>query len=341
MRILLIRPSAMGDVVMASLVLKALKDEKKGVEVHWLIDPALYPLLSENPFVDTAIAWDKALWHKRLKGLHLPGLCKEILTLKRTLRKKHYDLCLDLQGLFRSRLIAWLSGAPRRIGFESKEPGKFLMTEVISKGPPSLEMGSEYIYMMEYLGLRVKDPLPFVFVPERAQEKAEKILKAFGIKGPFAAFAPFTTRPQKHWIQERWQGLQEEIKKGLGIPVVVLGGKSDQERARAITGRADPWFVDLVGRTSILESAAIISMCSLLIGVDTGLTHMGTALKRPTVAIFGATRPYLETPSPRTKVLYKKEACSPCKRRPTCKGRFSCMEAITVKDVMEALNGVI
>jgi len=84
-----------------------------------------------------------------------------------------------------------------------------------------------------------------------------------------------------------------------------------------------------------VQSAAVIKNAALMIGVDTGLTHMGTAFMRPTVALFGSTCPYLITASPATRVLYHPFPCSPCRRSPTCSGEFPCMADITVAEVME------
>ena len=80
--------------------------------------------------------------------------------------------------------------------------------------------------------------------------------------------------------------------------------------------------------------AALIESARLLVGVDTGLTHMGTAFEIPTVAIFGSTCPYLKTDSPRTAILYKNLECSPCRRHPTCGGAYTCMRLVTVNEVM-------
>ncbi|WP_067618423.1 glycosyltransferase family 9 protein [Dissulfuribacter thermophilus] len=341
MRILIIRPSSIGDVVMASPVLKALKNGYKGAEIHWLINPALIDLLRDNPYVDSLIPWNKALWNRQIKEFHLIRLCSEIMSFKKNLSRHQYDLCLDLQGLFRSRFLAYLSRAKERIGFDSKEPGRFFMTKVISKGPQNLEMSSEYLYMLKELGIKVEDPLPFLVVPNVSKERAKSIIDAHGIKGPFFVFAPFTTRPQKHWIDDRWKSLGMKLAKHYGIPSVILGGRGDKQKGDAISNGTGNLIYNLSGKTNLVESAAIVSMAKLVIGVDTGLTHMGTAFKRPTVALFGATRPYLYTKWPKTKVLYVKRECSPCKRSPTCNQAFPCMSDITVNMVLKTVEGII
>jgi heptosyltransferase-1 len=93
-------------------------------------------------------------------------------------------------------------------------------------------------------------------------------------------------------------------------------------------------LVSLAGRTSLVQCAAIIDKAELLVGVDTGLTHLGIAMRTPTLALFGSTRPYLDTGFARAKVLYAALPCSPCKRRPTCDGRFDCMRQHTVDNIL-------
>ncbi len=90
----------------------------------------------------------------------------------------------------------------------------------------------------------------------------------------------------------------------------------------------------MAGETSLSQAAALISRARLLVGVDTGLMHMGIAFAVPTIAIFGSTCPYLDTGRDNTRILYKALDCSPCRRRPTCDGRFDCMQEIGVEEVL-------
>jgi heptosyltransferase-1 len=121
-------------------------------------------------------------------------------------------------------------------------------------------------------------------------------LAAHGLaSGGYAVLAPFTTRPQKHWFEDAWQALAPQLIDATGLVPVILGGPADAEAAARIAA-ADPRIVNLAGQTRLPEAVAAIAHAALLIGVDTGLTHMGTALARPTVAIFGSTCPY-QTPA--------------------------------------------
>ena len=110
----------------------------------------------------------------------------------------------------------------------------------------------------------------------------------------------------------------------------------DRAAADRITKDAGP-IVDLVGRTTLTEASALIERCAILVGVDTGLNHIGIAFDRPTVSLFGANVPYYSTPTERGTILYRALPCSPCHRRPTCSGAFTCMALITVDEVLSAV----
>jgi heptosyltransferase-1 len=153
----------------------------------------------------------------------------------------------------------------------------------------------------------------------------------------YAVIAPFTTRPQKHWNTAGWRGLSEALSGEFGWKTLLLG-KGEEKTSREIAAARD--VVNLSGKTTLAQAAALIRKASLLVGVDTGLTHMGIALKVPSVALFGSTCPYLDAGTDRATVVYKKMECSPCRRHPTCHGAFTCMNDISVEDVLGAVRRV-
>ncbi len=340
-RILIIRSSAIGDVVMASPLIKGLRKKYPDAHIAWLADPSVQDLLHHHPDLDQVICWSKDLWKKHLQQGRVISLVKSIRRFSRYLRSQKFDGAIDAQGLFRSRFFALLSGAGKRIGFQSAEPGKMFMTRIISKGPDDRDMSSEYYHLLESLGIDTHDCHPELILSPGDMENAREKLRRHGITGDYAVICPFTTRPQKHWPVHRWAALVKEIENRLGLPVLLLGGPADKGASRAIApgGQGHPF--NLTGETTLGESAAIIRCARLLTGVDTGLTHMGTAFHRPTIALFGATRPYLYTRSPLTKVMYHSTECSPCRRSPTCEGAFHCMESIHVHEVWKNIDELI
>jgi heptosyltransferase-1 len=214
------------------------------------------------------------------------------------------------------------------------------MTETVDRRVTNALLGSEYRKLAEFLGA-----LPAAFVPDIAvaaadRTQAAELLRAAGVEGEYAAIAPFTTRPQKHWFDERWA----ELARGLAArdwPVVMLGGPDDRERARTIGALADGRIIDLTGKTHLGLCAALIERARLMVGVDTGLTHLGIALGIPTLALFGSTRPYADPGRRNARVLYEKLACSPCRRRPTCGGSYDCMRRHTPDSVLTAAAGLL
>ena len=331
--ILIVRLSSMGDVVMASPLIMAFRTTWPGANVSWLVEESSRPVLEANPNLHKVIVWERERWRRLLRKKRLITLGREAVSLILKLRREKYDLAVDTQGLLKSGIWTFLSGTKERVGLGSKEGSRCLMTRVVERSGPSDRMSSQYLLLAEELGLSTE---PFSMEVSLSPE-AETFAAGFAdsLSSPYAVFAPFTTRPQKHWVEERWTELASRISEETGLGVALLGGPGDETPAESILPDGDPSLVNLAGRTSIQEAAAVISRSSLLVGVDTGLTHMGFALGVPTVALFGATRPYLNVEGMPGAVLYHPRECSPCRRRPTCDENYPCMHDISVDEVFQ------
>ena len=340
-RILIIRPSSIGDIVMASPMIQVLREAYPKAYLAWLVEPSLAELLRHHPGLDELICWPKAEWENLLKQGRLFALAREVRKLASELRLRNFDTALDAQGLLRSRMLAFLSGARQRVGLDSREPGRFLMTKMCLPTPNSKRMSSEYYDLMQGLGLSPKEFHPDVVVSIEDQRAAACQLHAEGIGERYAVMCPFTTRPQKHWFIERWAALSAAIHDSLALPTVLLGGPQDIDGSRRIQVLGKVRIHDLTGKVTLGQAAAVVKHSTLVVGVDTGLTHMGVAFDRPTIALFGATCPYLHTASPGTTVLYDELPCSPCRRSPTCNNEFTCMKSISMERVLNAAEGLL
>ncbi|MCM5679455.1 glycosyltransferase family 9 protein [Schlegelella sp. S2-27] len=339
-RILVIRLSALGDVVMASGLIPALRQLHPQAHLAWLVEPAAAPLLRHNPRLDEVIVWPRGEWQALWRQRRLPELWRRARDFRRELKSRRFDLVIDAQGLLKSAVWARLTGAPRRISLIGHEGSHRLMTERAVPPPnPTKPIGNEYRFLAKYLGAPASSFQLDLALGAAARDTAAGRLQAAGAVGRFAALCPFTTRPQKHWFEDRWAALALRLKQA-GLVPVLLGGPSDAEAAARITAAA-PGAVNLAGALKLDETAAAIARCSVLIGVDTGLTHMGTALKVPTVALFGSTRPYLDARTPTTRIMYERLDCSPCHRHPTCDDRFDCMRLHSVDAVYAQALGLL
>ena len=340
-RLLIVRTSAIGDVVFASPFAAAVKRTWPQAHVAWLVEPGIHELLAADPCIDELILWPKGEWKQLWQARRFGELCRRVRAFRALLRAKRFDTAIDMQSLLKSGLLTWLSGAPRRIGLGSREGSQWLMTERVPKGGIARRIGSEYRYLAEQLGLDAGEFLPRLCVGDDTEAKVQALMAAHGLAPKrFAVFAPFTTRPQKHWFEDAWQALAPQLIDATGLIPVILGGPADGEAAARIAA-ADPRIVNLAGQTRLPEAVAAIAQSALLIGVDTGLTHMGTALARPTVAIFGSTCPYQNTGRPTGSVIWLGLECSPCRRRPTCGGKFTCLRDITPAMVLERARAML
>ena len=340
-RILLVRTSAIGDIVFASPLVAALRRAYPDAYIAWLAQPECRTLLEHHPGLNEVIDWPKGQWHRLWQQRRLRDLAGEINAFRQLLRSRRFDLALDLQGLLKSGLLTRMSGARERIGLGSREGSRHLMTRAVPRGGNSKRIGSEYLYLAETLGLPVRDfPMEIHYGSQEA-DFARELIENERLNGGYAVLCPFTTRPQKHWFEPRWAELADRVQEELGLRAVLLGGPADQEAAVRIRGLAAGEPIDLAGRTTLLQAAAMIDRSALLVGVDTGLAHMGIAFGRPSLLLFGSTCPYLDTTRPSARVLYHRMDCSPCKRKPTCDGAFTCMKSIEVDEVLAAASELL
>lgn len=326
-RILIVRLSALGDVILASGLIPALRARHAGATLHWLVEPPAAPLLQGHPRLDRLIVWPRSSWRALARAGRWGELWRAFRALRATLREGRYDLVLDTQGLLKSAFWSWLSGAPRRISLIGWEGSHHLATErfVPDNAPQGRPFGAEYRALARHLGAPEGSFQPDLHLGPAARAAAATALVQAGLPPgqAYAVLCPWTTRPQKHWFEAEWQALGARLV-AAGLVPVVLGGPADAQASAQLLASL-PQGLSLAGKLPLDASLAAIAEARLLVGVDTGLTHAGTALGVPTVALWGSTRPYLDPGRPGTRVLYSARACSPCRRHPTCGGRFDCM----------------
>ncbi|WP_139558775.1 glycosyltransferase family 9 protein [Methylotetracoccus oryzae] len=339
--ILIIRLSAIGDIIMASGVLPCLRAAFPAARIAWLTEAGNEELLQANPRLDRVFVWPRRRWREDWKAGRRRAVWREFHQLRQELRGQRFDWILDLQGLLKSALWARLAGGRRRIGLGSKEGSQWLMTEVVDRPTESPLIGKEYRHLMNVLAAAPERFTMDMAVSAEADRHASTLLHGSGVVGPFAVFCPFTTRPQKHWFDERWVELAVRTRREAGLVPVLVGGPGDRERAAAIVQSSAGAAVNLCGRTRLDECAAVIRRAALVVGVDTGMTHMGIAMGRPSVTLLGSTDPYFETGTAHGRVLYHRLPCYPCYRRPTCGGEFTCMRMHTVEGVFDTLQTLL
>ena len=332
-RILIVRLSALGDLVIATALLDGLRQAHPQAEIDWLVQPEFAPLLrSQQPEIAAIHLWERKTWGALFRGLRWLALWRAVRSFRDTLRARRYDWVIDAQGLAKSRLLAWLAGGAYRIGYTSKEPLAGLLHATVQRFPEGAAgraaIGAEHAPMLAALTGR-EIGAPRLRRPELPANP------------PTLVLAPFTTRPQKHWPEAHWRTLIAALL-ARGEALTLLGGPGDRAAAdRLLAGLPGGTVRDLVGRTKLPEALAWIADARAVIGVDTGLSHMAIACDRPAVVLFGSTLPYRGGSRAPLQVLWLGMSCSPCGRKPTCGGRFPCLVDISPPSVFAALDSVL
>lgn len=324
------RLSALGDLVFCTALLDALHATWPQARIDWLAFSGFAGILAEDPRIDSLMTLPR-------DALRSP---RDLWALRSRLRAQRYDWVIDAQGLAKSRLLAWLAGGRRRIGFASKEPLGFLMHEVFAKGGDMADIASEYRYLAEALTGRGDAPPPRLPVSEQAAARVAEAMHTHGLAPGFVALCPFTTRPQKHWFDAHWIALAEKLSADR-LRCIILGGPTDHGHAQALCAAMPAGTLNLAGRTALRDLGAWLTNARLVVGVDTGLTHIGIAVQTPVVALFGSTRPYTGGAASPLAVLYEDMPCAPCKRTPTCHGQWTCMQRLSPARVHAAARGLL
>ncbi len=325
-RILIVRLSALGDIVFATALLEGLRARWPDAHIAWMLQSALAGIIEDDPRID-------ALIRVPAGALRSPAA---LWRLRRELAAQRFDWVIDTQGLAKSRLFAWLAPAATRIGLTSREPLGFVLDQRVDKGGDVRDLASEYRYLSEVLTGQTAPP-PRLPVSAAARNAATTALAEQGLAPGFIALCPFTTRPQKHWMDEYWPQLAGLLDR----PCAIFGGPLDVAAAEKLCAAASRPVVNLAGKTRLNQLPAWLEQAALVIGVDTGLTHIGSAVRRPVIALFGSTCPYTQGADSPLTVFYDNLPCAPCKRHPTCHGRFDCLRGITPARVAAAAQAML
>jgi len=253
---------------------------------------------------------------------------------------------LDLQGLLRSAVMALATGAPTRVGFrEARELAPLFYTVEVSVGQREMHAVDRYLALARRAGLappRARDHLP---VPPAARAAIRRRLRGAGLTEgePFLGVCADARWPTKQWPAERFAAVLERMRADHGVRAVLVGGPDARTGARTIAEAMTEPPIDLTGRTTLKELAAVLAEARVVLTNDSGPMHVAAAVGTPVVAIFGPTNPALTGPyGEGHRVLARRAACSPCYRRRCTYDRQNtamlCMTNITPEAVLEHVS---
>ncbi|MGC8539438.1 MAG: lipopolysaccharide heptosyltransferase I [Phycisphaerae bacterium] len=284
-RVLIIKPSALGDVATTLPLLCDLKEMFPKSRIDWLIDPALADLVRGHDAVNELIYFDR----RKIAGWFTHGTARSNLrALMRTLNDNRYDMVLDAQGLLRSAFLARASRAPVRIGFaDAREGARFLYTHHSRVSRPS----ALAVVRMRSLATVIGSPNDRAEFRMPIQPAAlEKVAGLLPGSQSAAAVIPGARWDAKRWSEHGYSQIVRHLA-DFGMKVVVLGAPGEQALCQQVVDQAGVAAVNLAGRTTLAELIAAISLCRIVIGNDSGPLHVAAALGRPLVGLYGPTNP--------------------------------------------------
>ncbi len=335
--ILIVKLSAIGDVIHALPTAYALKETFPGVKITWVVEPPAYDLLTNNPCIDEVIVFEK----KKFKTF--AGFLKHIGALKAKLQKQKYDAVLDLQGLFKSAALAWLSRSDVKLGCANMREGSDKVSRPVVGPHANGHIVERYLDVVRELGCSVKEVVFPLGITDEDVSMAKRLMKQAGadIENPYVVLAVGANWPNKRWPSKHYAGLVDWLYSQNKIPVLIGGGVVDERLAAEISALSEIPPVDLVGKTSLKQLAHIIRGSEALVGGDTGPVHLGAGLKTPVVMVMGPTDPNRNGPyGQEENVLEVSYSCKHCWKR-ECRYQRDCLQNITVEQVTEKLKKVM
>jgi lipopolysaccharide heptosyltransferase II len=364
-RILLIKPSAVGDVIHALPVLVKLRQRYPNARIDWMLTPHIADLVGNHPALSNVVLFQRQAygrpwqsWSKSTGGF------AQFMT---ELRDAQYDLVVDLHGQFRSAFFSLVTGAPTRIGFDRprksvRRAGRALPRQAFVHGwtgareglwmaythrilIPTLDThaAERYLLLGEMLNFPPGPPDFSVPVPTRAHASIDRVLEENGLSAkPLALLSPGTLWETKHWPAEYFAEVARYFLQ-TGWGVVLAGSGKDRAVCQKVSAQT-PDVVDLSGKTTVSELAALISRAAMCVTNDSGPMHLAAALGAPLVAIFGPTDslwvgPYGQPDS----VVRAGLPCSPCylRRIKDCPFGHACMKEVTPELVIGRIERLL
>lgn len=332
MRILILKPSSLGDVVQAIPFLRMLKIHFPDAEVHWWLADGLTSLLEGDRDIARIIPFRRDFF-RSIQGWE--GCFRSI----HRIRGFGFDLVFDLQALARSAVIAWLANGRRTIGLEDwREGAPAFYDKTVPRPSPHTHAVDWYLEVLRVNGVPMN--WNFEWIPERCEISRRVRSEWFLRRKRWIVLHPGARWPTKRWPADYYR----EVIKGVtgrdnSLGFAVIGGAMDVELGDYICMAAPDACINLAGRTSIPEMIECIRAADLMLTNDTGPMHVASALSKPVVAMFGPTDPRRTGPYGQIgNALSGDEPCHPCfKRRCTHNEKLKCMKSIPPSLVTEVI----
>lgn len=342
MRVLIVKTSALGDIVHALPALAFLHQVAPGIKIDWVVEERFRELLEENPLINQLHLIRTKAWKRQPFAA---ATRSEIVAVRQALVAAHYDMTFDLQSNIKSGVITRLSGAPLRYGYGRAEvrefPNVFFTNTKVSLRPGDYHVTDRVLRMVSvpFGSDFCATAIPTDIHTTIADDAAAAVLLAHFSSGPILLFHPGTTWPTKMWHEQGWVELGKLALASFPNAAILLSWGNDEEREMAERIAASigerSW---LLPRQSLKGFAAILRKVDLVVGGDTGPVQMAAAVGTPTVSFYRATDALRTGPrGAKHLVMQAPMECCDCMRK-VCDNDLLCRSSITAGQLLEGMK---
>lgn len=300
--ILIIKPSSLGDIVLTLPALSALRGSLPDAKISWLIRPEFAPLLKNHPSLTDIILFDRRFLGK---AWYNPRALASLLSLINQLRRSKFDAVIDLQGLFRTAVLGWLSGCKKRFGMAAtRELAHIFYTHKVPQHQDCIHLVDYYLKIIQTVGASDTDVRFVLPTDPAAADSLGKLLTDYGINpDSYAVFVPGSAHGDKCWPIERFAALADKISLQFGLSIIATGTASEKDIVERLKDKANAKIANFAGATSLDELIALLRAAKLVVSNDTGPGHIAAALRVPLVLIFGRSNPARVAPYGRSRCV--------------------------------------
>jgi lipopolysaccharide heptosyltransferase II len=330
-KILIVRLDRIGDVVLSTPVIKAVREAYPASHIAFLVRPYAEDAVKGNPYLDEVITYDKK------------GTLKFILKLAR----KRFELAIILHPTSRTHWVTLLACIPERVGYD-KKMGTLLTDRIPHKKELGLKHEVDYtLDILEHIGIAAKDRALYFPIKRESEKKVRDIFARGGIRESDAIVVlnPSASCPSKRWRPESFANVGDAIAERLGAKIVIISDLKDRVFADQVANAMRMGSFNIAGMTTVADLGSVLKRAKLFISNDSGPVHIACAVGTPVIAIFGRKDAGLSPKrwGPRGKrdiVLHKDVGCDVCLAH-NCNIAFKCLEEITPEEVISAAATIL
>ena len=333
-RVLIWKLSALGDVVLSTPSLRAIRRQYPKAPITMVVGRSAYEVVARCPYLDEVIVYDPARKDK--------GLARHVALIRR-LRLGAFDISIDLQNSRRTHILAWLSGIPVRIGFYRKFG--WLLNRGVRLPRVVLAPIAHQHYLLRTAGLSTDGETLELWPSSLDEQRVLQLIPPDTAEAPrlLVGLHPGGSGrwKTKRWALERWARLCDGLS-GQNARIVIVGGPNERDIGEALLRLVSSKPIVVIGKTSLLELACLIKRCAVFVAHDSSSLHLAAAVGTPTVALFGPTDPARHLPPNCIGQVIRKEVfCSPCYATSCRTITYACMRQISVEEVLGAVLGLL